>query len=549
MRNRILLSIGAAASIGALLLTGCTANGGDGSVDPVATAPTTAAEVQQGFFGNNDSTEEPVSGGTFTFAYTGSILSFDPATQQYAGTSGGNEAAAVYGTLVEFDTVAGEYVPSMAESISANDDFTTWTVGLRDGVTFTDGTAYDADAVKFNMDRLAASGKGYSSLWKQAVSAVTVVDPATLDIDLNFAWADFPYLLSQAAGMIASPTAVQASGEDYLNNPVGAGPFVLSTWTPGQAVELTANENYWDGTPYLDTVIFQTVTGGDQAAADALFAGNAQGSYSGQVGVALEYLDPANELNGYVRTTNTNAVLLMNNGTAGNPDASAKDINVRRAIAQAIDTTVIDERANDGLGLPNSGMIIWDSPSMWQNGDPGLPYDVEAATAALEEAKAAGFDGTVDLLYMQTAEQAALTVAAQLQNVGFEVTTTPLASVSDAVNRVLIASDYDLAMYGWPVPDEPGELFTSYLSRFGSPGNSTGFHSQALEDALKDFAATADPAEKMAALEVVQAEFTEGVPAVPLDGGIGVAAWDGDVHGVGVSSRMTLDFSKAWMQG
>lgn len=557
MRKQVFTSLSAMALVGALVLAGCSSDAAGGGSDggenagTAAVAPGTAAEITTGYFdfGNTEGSGGPVTGGTFTFAYTGSILSFDPATQQYSGTSGGNEAAAVYGVLSEYDSEAGKYVPAMAESVKANDDFTLWTIGLRDGVMFTDGTPYDAEAVKFNLDRVAESGKGWSTLWKQMVSSVTVKDPKTVEVKLNSAWADFQFLLSQAPGMIASPTVVQTEGENYLNQPVGAGPFVLKSWTPGQSLEVIANDDYWDGRPNLDSVIFQTVTGGDQAASDALLAGNAQGSYTGNIPVALEWLDPANGLNGYARVANTSAVLLMNNGTPGNPDASAKDINVRRAIAQAMDTTVIDQRADDGLGLPNSGMVVWDAPSIWQNDDPGLKFDLDAAKASLKKAKADGFDGKLDLLYQTTGEQAALTVQALLQTAGFEVSTTPTSAIGDIITRVLVNKDYDLAMYGWPVPDEPGELFTSYLGRFGVEGNPTGFYSESLEDALKSFAATDDQEEKKAKLADVQAEFTKDVPAVPLGGGIGVVTWAGNVHGITVSSRVTLDFSKAWIEG
>jgi len=552
MRQHTSSSLGVVVALGALLLAGCSSTTPDpattdGNGNGSAVAPETAADVQPGYFGDNEGSGEPVDGGTFTFAYSGSILSFDPATQQYAGTSGGNEAAAVYGVLAAYNSDAGAYEPAMAETLEANDDFTEWTIGLRAGVTFTDGTAYDADAVKYNMDRLTASGQGWSALWNQMVTDVTAINATTVAVTLSSGWADFGFLLSQAPGMIASPTAIEASGDDYLNNPVGAGPFVLDRWTPGSTLQVTANEDYWDGRPHLDSVIFQTVSGGDQAAADALYSGGAQGAYSGLLPVAIDFLDPANELSGYTRVVNTASVVLMNSGTAGNPDAPTKDLNVRKAIAQAIDTTLVDARANDGLGLPNSGLAIFDPPSMWNNDSPGLPFDLEAAQASLELAKADGFDGTVDLLYDQSAETSALTVRALLETAGFEVTTSPMASVGDMINAVLIEKNYDLAMYGWPTPDEPGELFTNYLGRIGVQGNPTGFFSETLQQSLTDFAATADEDEKRDALARVQAEFAAGAPAVPLTGGIGVAAWASHAHGITVSSRMTIDFSKAWL--
>lgn len=527
-----------AAIVVAALLTGCT-DEGSGS-ERRAAAPLT---VENGSFGKTDASGSPVSGGNLTFGYGGSISSFDPTTQQYSGTSGGDEALALYGALVQYDTDADEYVPSMADSISANDDFTEWTVGLRDGVKFTDGTAYDADAVKFNLDRLAASGAGWSSVWASAVKSVTVTDPQKIVLTLAQPWADFPYLLSQAPGMIASPKAIKSKGEAYLREPVGAGPFKLQKWTPGQELVLAANPDYWDGKPYLDTLTFQTITTGDQALADSLESGGIQGSLISAPDVVKGYLDPDSGYAGDVRMTNTGAMLLINNGTPSRPDTPGKDPNVRKAIAAALDPDVLNNRAFAGQGFP--GTEVFQDTSKWKNDEPSLEYDPEAAKKYLADAE--GFDGTIELIYMSAQPEAALTAEAQLEAVGFKVDAKPLTSIMDLVTAVLIERDYDLALYGWPVPDEPGELYTSYMERFGREGNQLGYYNKTVESALNDFAATDDEAQKAADMATVQAEWTKDVPAVPYNTTAQMVLWDDAVQGVSVSSRLELDFSKAWI--
>ncbi|MEU8178037.1 ABC transporter substrate-binding protein [Microbispora hainanensis] len=538
MRKIRRLPIGVTATVAALLMMGCS----NTSTTPVS-GKADPLKVTNGPFGVTEASGSPVSGGSLTFGYGGGIASFDPASQQYAGTSGGDEARAVYGTLTEYDTKAGKYAPSMAESISANDDFTEWTVVLRDGVKFTDGTPYDADAVLFNFDRMAKSGAGFSGLWTSVVKKAVAKDAKTVVITLKQKWADFPYLLSQAPGMIASPKAVKDEGESYQREPVGAGPFMLDKWTPGQNLVLKANPDYWDGKPYLDSLTFQTITTGDQALKDALQARGIQGSLISTPAIVKDYIQPASGYSGYVRMTNTGSVLLINNGTPSRPDTPGKDINVREAIASAINPDVINQRAFGGNGFPGTG--VFSAESQWANDKPTFTYDVEAAKKHLAAAK--GFDGTIELLYPAAQAEAALTIEAQLDAVGFKVDAKPVQSITDLINAVLIKRDYDLAMYGWPVPDEPGELYTSYLERFGRKGNQLGYYNETVAKSLSDFAAADDTAEKAAQMATIQAQWTETVPAVPYNTTAQMVVWDKNVHDIEVSSRLTLDFSKAWI--
>src|SRR5690606_15495350 len=126
---------------------------------------------------------------------------------------------------------ADEYVPSMAESLEANDDSTVFTLKLRDGVTFTDGSPYNAEAVIFSMKRhtqYASSIAGQVSI----ISEYTAVDPLTVEFTLKDSWPGFAYILSNTPGMITSMQAVQTACPDpakparecsFSNNPVGAG--------------------------------------------------------------------------------------------------------------------------------------------------------------------------------------------------------------------------------------------------------------------------------------------------------------------------------------
>jgi peptide/nickel transport system substrate-binding protein len=148
----------------------------------------------------------PVKGGVLVFGQFSKEGGLDPATLAGGGTVGGNENAAIYDTMMGLDHSTGKYVPRTAESMTPNADFTQWTTKIRAGIKFTDGTDYNADAVKFVLDRHIASGLTAGQL-KTVLDSFSVVDPLTLSFKLKFGWAGFPYLFTYTAGMIYSPTA------------------------------------------------------------------------------------------------------------------------------------------------------------------------------------------------------------------------------------------------------------------------------------------------------------------------------------------------------
>lgn len=180
-------------------------------------------------------------------ATTGEIRTLDPTALSTAFTSGGDRASAIYGSLMKYDEEGG-VVPAMAQSLES-DDLRVWTLTLRDGVEFTDGTVYDAEAVLFNIDRHRAddSTSPAKSLLS-SVESIEILDPLTLEFTLVRPSGSFPSLLTNntTLGYIGSPTALQADPEGFSTAPVAAGPFVMDEWVRDSHMSLTANPDYWD---------------------------------------------------------------------------------------------------------------------------------------------------------------------------------------------------------------------------------------------------------------------------------------------------------------
>ncbi|MGV3490066.1 MAG: ABC transporter substrate-binding protein [Devosia sp.] len=204
---------------------------------------------------------EPVSGGSMNIIVGSDIKNWDPGITSGTFPGGPMDILdAVYGYLVYVD-VNGQLVGGLAESFTS-EDATTWTLKLRPGLTFSDGTPYDAEAVKYNWDRLAHPDtvtpvKAFVSGW---ASGMEVVDATTLVVTLPGPNSNFAKQIAELVPFIASPASLAAAATPTDIQPIGAGPFLLKSWDQGISMTLTRNPNYWDAPrPYLDEITFTSL--------------------------------------------------------------------------------------------------------------------------------------------------------------------------------------------------------------------------------------------------------------------------------------------------
>ncbi len=166
----------------------------------------------------------------------------------------------LYDKLVDTDETLA-LVPMLAASWSISRDGKTVTLKLRQGVKFQDGTRFDANAVKYNFDRM--QDPKFPSARRSEIGPiqqVTVVDPSTVQILLDKPYSPLLYVLTDRAGMMVSPAAAQKAGADFGLRPVGTGPFRFVEKIPQDHVTLERNPDYWaKGQPMLDRVIFRPI--------------------------------------------------------------------------------------------------------------------------------------------------------------------------------------------------------------------------------------------------------------------------------------------------
>src|SRR5215831_12191856 len=200
---------------------------------------------------------------------------------------------AIYGQLFELGA-NGQAIPDLATGYTFSPDAKDVTITLRQGVKFSDGTPFNAQAVLFNWNRdfgpVVAKSGAPAPRWNVARTdpknptsapvkgAIVATGPYTLVVHQVIPNAAFiNQLYDSIATWIVSPTAVQKQSDQAFGKaPVGAGPFTVVSMSPGNVTEVKKNPTYWDtGKPYLDQITFKTV-GGDEAALEAMLAGEAQ---------------------------------------------------------------------------------------------------------------------------------------------------------------------------------------------------------------------------------------------------------------------------------
>lgn len=236
LTRRAALGLGATSALG-LMLAGCApGQGGQGS-----------GPASEG---------RPVRGGRLVYPANFDVRTLDPAFS--ANFSERFVYYAIYNSLVSYSP-SGKIVPELAQRWETNNGGRVLTLTLRPNVKFHDGTACDAAAVKWNLDRIMnpATESPLRSQLTPPLEKVTAVGATTVRLELSVPWRPLLATLGERPGFIVSPTAVKRYGDDYGAKPVGTGPFKVASYAPGNQLTLTRFDGYWkQGEPYLDEIKF-----------------------------------------------------------------------------------------------------------------------------------------------------------------------------------------------------------------------------------------------------------------------------------------------------
>jgi peptide/nickel transport system substrate-binding protein len=510
-----------------LLFAAC--GGDDDGGDSAAGGDESASSSSDGGSGGDDVCTEDRVGGELTVGQTGDLNGFDPAVITGASRdSGGAELTAIYDTLMRSNPETGEIEPHVAESLEPSDDLAEWTLTLREGVTFGNGDPLTGEAVIASIQRLDGADVAAAN-FAALITNMEAPDERTVVFTLDAPWGDFPYFLASAGGMIVNTAAVDEVGEEAFNTepPVGAGvgPFQLVRYAPDEEVVMEAKPDYWGGPVCVETVRFIT-PGDDTTRLEALELGEIDVTILAEPRVVARARDDEGRpgFTGY-----GNGSQLMINAREGHP---GEDVRVRQALAAAIDPQVISERVNEGHSVATSAIVHPDSP-LYSDGLGESLVDADRAQELVEEAKADGWDGSIELLSTDTpaAEESAITVEAMLEAAGIEVSVEHLP-VADMVERVSVDQNFDVTSWSLNVlPEAPWSGIDRNL-RSDSPTNRTGYANEDFDAALAELRGAGTVEERQAGIAAVQEVWDETVPGVMFQQDEEFLTWADGVHGV-----------------
>ncbi|MFD4197845.1 ABC transporter substrate-binding protein [Amycolatopsis thermoflava] len=484
----------------------------------------------------------PRPGGTLRFGldYTPSCL--DP---QQAGEGPNLE---VLESLTYQDPRSGDIVPSLASSWEVSPDAKSFTFHLREGVTFSDGSALDASVVKDNLDGITKLGATASNSGANlaGVTAVTAPDPRTVTVTFASPNAQFlqatstPALAVLSRGSLAVPAAERCAGKI-----VGTGPFVLTSYTAKQEIVLSKRQGYAWGPPswqhtgdaYLDRIEIKVLPE----------AATRTGSLSsGQLDVSSNIApqdEPQFDGNGFTLLSHNNpGVVLSLYPNERRP--VLQDKTVRQALQKAVNRPEVISTFLSPRYRAATSVLSSTTPGYTDLGT-ALAYDPDGAKALLDAAGwRPGPDGvrvrdgvrlSLDVIFGRP--QSLELIQQQLKTVGIELTLRQL-QISELQSQ-FAAGNFDFFLLNSTRAD-PDVLRTLF-------GRAQLTDADVLKAALATQAGSLDPQVRQRAAADAQRSLVEDAHVIPVNEQALVVGVSDKVHGIGFTATSGVSFYDAWL--
>jgi peptide/nickel transport system substrate-binding protein len=508
--------------LGGLLVLAACAPAEDGDQTAAGEATSTA---------DVDAPDDPTPGGSLTMGLEAESSGWAPWADSWS-TPVWVVARSFYDTLMERDE-DGVPQPNLAESVEANDDYTAYTLTLREGIEFHDGEPLDAEAVVANFELHREDGSRTASR-VAVVEDVVAEDELTVRFELDEPNVAFVDEFTHAAGVVVSPASIEAG--DTSENPVGTGPFVFESWQRDQQLEVTRNEDYWrEDLPYLDEITFRPIPD-EESRLQSLLAGDVDVIHTLSAGTVAQARDRADGYNLYEASGNSAGSVIFNV-----EEPPLDDQRVREGFAYGVSRAeVIAVGGGADFVPPALGLFNAESPWYVEEIEDLWPdEDLERAEAAVSDyiddpdrsdGQEPGspvtftFDTPPDPALL---EQASI-YQAQLERVGIEI---DIDGVEQAVHiQEAVAGDFQAK--AWRMGDE--EDPDSWLvPTFGpdSPVNYMNFESEELVDLLLEARRTPDLDDRRDLYHEAQRILAEEIPFVTMGRTVNLLATVSNVYG------------------
>lgn len=388
---------------------------------------------------------------------------------------------------------------------------TTWRFELRRGVKFHDGTPFNAQAVKYSIERLIdPASKAPGAYVLSVVKSVKVIDDDTVEITTSDPFAPLLAHLTHPVTAIVSPTAARKFGKDFGRNPVGTGPFAFSGWNTGSSIQLAANKAYWGGKVNIDRVVFRVIPDVGTQLVELR---------TGRVDLVTSV--PPEALGDLEKNASLSVFKKLGWGSTflGFNTASGvtKNAKVRQAIAQAIDRDSIVKVLRQGLAVKASAPIPPTVYGAAKNLD-AVDYNLDNARKLLREAGVK--PGTkITLATYESAENRQLAEAIQfsLQQLGLNVAVqiTDYGAYSSAIQK---NNHAELFITGWGTVtlDADYALYALFHSKEIPVNNNALYRNVKVDKLLLDARRSGDQADRQRLYQAAQEQINKDLPLLAL---------------------------------
>ncbi|MDV7271510.1 ABC transporter substrate-binding protein [Thioclava sp. A2] len=384
----------------------------------------------------------------------------------------------------------GSVRPALAESWDVSQDGLSYTFHLRAGVTFHDGSGFDAEDVKFTLDRARAedSANAQKTLFA-GISDVTETDPQTVTVTLKAPDGAFPFKMAWGDAVIVAPESVA----EAATHPVGTGPFAFQDWAQGDHVTLAAYPGYWGEKPALAQATFRFISD-PTAAFAAMMAGDVDVFPRFPAPETLVQFGADPRFKVIVGSTEGETILSMNHRSE-----ALADKTVREAIAHAINRQEIVDGAMFGYGTPIGTHFAPHNPDYLDL--TGLSaYDPEKSKALLAEAGFSNLKLRLALPPPTYARRGGEIIAAQLAAVGIQTEITNF-EWAGWLETVFKGHDFDLSIISHTEPMDIGI--------YARPDYYFGYQNPAFNEVMATLETTSDTGARSDLLHKAQTIIAE----------------------------------------
>jgi peptide/nickel transport system substrate-binding protein len=513
-RREFLTSLVAAGAMSLVSACGGAASGPAASGTSAAPKPaaTTAAGAPAATTAPAQAAGKPAAaGGSITFVLENDVIDFDPMRSRAFVDR--NAHYQIYDSLVTVDP-KGKIIPALAEKWDTSQDGKTVTFTLRKGVKYHDGTAFDADSVKWNLDRYRNTQGSARTGELAPVDSVDAVDPATVRVNLKTPFAPFLSLLVDRAGMMVSRAVVEAQGDDFTRKAfkAGTGPFVLTEAVKDDHMTLEKNPDWW-GTdqagnklPLLDKITIKPITNTDVRLTNVR-TGDAQISNNiGTKDVATVKNDSTLVYQEVPGLAFNSLIPNMKEGYLFN------DARYVKAVSMAIDRQEILQKAYFGIGTVGYGTI---APPHFAYDPNFKPFEKPDADGAKQLIQQVGKGPLSFEFLVQSGDPVTLQIAQLIQaqlrkaDIDAQITQLEFAQILQVQNDHTFKG---MTLIGWSGRIDPdGNTYDHVYT--GRPNNDSGYSNPDVDRLLDQERSTNDEGQRKDAFRKAEQIYVVDNPA------------------------------------